>query len=95
MLKGNISDNFTEAVAIVDSKMKTVAQAIINCGGIIGHIKSIITSENEKCMISITDMEIGSQKRFMDEKTARFEMVVIVFCIGEDKLCEIIHSVED
>jgi hypothetical protein len=89
--KSRISEPYKKAVALVGEKMKQVAEAVVSKGGIIGHIKSFVTAEGERCMISITDFETGPQEKQVSGESVNFELVVIVFHISEDTLRKIIH----
>jgi hypothetical protein len=92
VFKSRIPEPYKKAVAIVGAKMKQVAEAVVANGGIIGHIKSFVVAEGERCMISITDNEMGPQEKQVAGESANFELVVIVFHIKEHTLREIIHS---
>jgi hypothetical protein len=77
---------YQEALAAAEQKMLALAEDIVKRGGIIGHIKSLLTEEGERCMLSITDTDTGVQRRIPGGETSRLELAAIVFCIDDDTL---------
>ncbi|MCR4434955.1 MAG: hypothetical protein QHH06_05425 [Clostridiales bacterium] len=82
--KFSIEKPYQEAEAILDGLLKHVAKEVTDLGGIIGHIKAFLTSENKSCMISITEYE--SNKRYIESFHCNVEGVAIVFCIEPEQL---------
>ncbi|GHU07800.1 hypothetical protein FACS1894151_02690 [Spirochaetia bacterium] len=92
VFRRSIAESYLDAIDLVEKRMRTIAENITAKGGIIGHIKSFVTAEGDRCMISITDAAAGAQKRLLSGESAGLELVVIVFCIEEDDLRNIIRS---
>ena len=92
VFKCAVSEPYARAVEIVEEKMTRIAEAVEKQGGVIGHIKSFVVAEGDRCMISITDIEAGTQKRALHDDSAHFESVVIVLCIEEEPLRKIIEE---
>ncbi|AEF85293.1 hypothetical protein TREPR_1960 [Treponema primitia ZAS-2] len=93
VFKSHIAAPYQEAVGIVGRGMKNVAEEVVENGGIIGHIKSFVIAEGERCMISISDAGTEAQEKHIPGESANFELVVIVFHVDEDTLRGIIHSI--
>jgi hypothetical protein len=74
-----IEGSFSEAEAILEIGLKQVAKEVTALGGIVGHIKALVKSEGETCMISITDEE--ANKHYRKSTRCRAEGVAIVFAI--------------
>ena len=79
-----IEKSYQEAAAILDGLLKQVAKEVVSRGGIIGHIKAVLASEGESCMISITEEE--SNKRDVKASSCKVEGVAIVFCVEPEQL---------
>jgi hypothetical protein len=77
---------YQDALAAAEQRMRALAEDIVKKGGIIGHIKSLLTEEGRRCMLSITGIDTGVQRRILGGETSRLELVVIVFCIDDDTL---------
>jgi len=92
VFKCTITEPYERALGIVEKKMAFIADSVDKQGGVVGHIKSFVVSEGDRCMISITDIEAGPQRRPLHEESAHFETVVIVLCIEEDVLKGIIQE---
>lgn len=86
--KFSIEKPYEDAVAILDDLLKNVAKEVTNLGGIIGHIKAFLTSENKNCMISITEEE--SNKRYLGDSRCNIEGVAIVFYIETEQLQDVL-----
>jgi hypothetical protein len=83
---------YAEAVEIVESRMRIIADAVAAKGGFIGHIKSVVLAEKERCMLSITDAGTKPQRRDLGGDSARFELVCIVLLVEDDDLRDIIRD---
>jgi hypothetical protein len=90
--KRSIDGPYDKAVTLAEAGMRLVAEEITAKGGIIGHIKAFVTACGDRCMLSLTDAAGGVQKNPIAGESAIFELVVIVFCIGEDELRAIIRA---
>jgi len=82
--KFSIEKPYETAEGILDNLLKQVAKEVVNLGGIIGHIKAILTCEGKSCMISITEEE--SNKRYIESSHCNVEGVAIVFYIEPEQL---------
>ncbi|MCR3923317.1 MAG: hypothetical protein NUK65_12515 [Firmicutes bacterium] len=74
-----IEKPFAEAEIILDELLKQVAKEVTALGGIIGHIKALLSCEDKSCMISITEEE--SSKRYGESSRCNVEGVAIVFLV--------------
>jgi len=84
-----VSDH-DEAEKLLSEAMSEAAERISAMGGIIGHIKFVVTAEGAASQLSITDEEV-SVRRF--EGTAhRVEGVAIVFNVEDEALEEILEE---
>lgn len=88
--KFDINTSFKEAETILSDLLKQVSQEVTALGGIIGHIKAILNSEGDSCMISITEDE--SDKHLIKGSRCHIEGVAIVFCINPDQLENILNK---
>ncbi|GHU96751.1 hypothetical protein FACS189483_00610 [Spirochaetia bacterium] len=92
VFRRSITESYSGVTELAEARMRVIAEAITAKGGIIGHIKAIVTAEGDRCMLSLTDAGVGVQKRPLAGESANLELVVIVFCIEADDLREIIRS---
>ena len=92
VFKYAVSEPYSQAIEMVEKKMFQIADAVDRQGGVIGHIKSFIVAESDRCMISITDIEAGPQRRTLKDDSAHFETVVIVLNIEGESLRKIIED---
>jgi hypothetical protein len=83
---------YSQAREIVETKMKILAETVAVQGGIIGHIKALVSAEGERCMISITDAGGAPQKRPLPGDNTGFELVAIVFGLSPEGLHKSIRS---
>ncbi|MBR4395624.1 MAG: hypothetical protein IKT01_04470 [Eubacteriaceae bacterium] len=79
-----------EAEAILDERMRLVAKEVTELGGIIGHIKAVLTEQGRNVMISITEDE--SNKRYFDGDSCNADGVAIVFLIKPEQLLDILNK---
>lgn len=78
------SADFDEAEKKLAEQMREAGKRITEAGGIIGHIKFIITGPGRCAQISVTDME--ENIRHFDGNSCRTEGVAIVFAVGDETL---------
>lgn len=79
----SISD-FAEAERAVASAMRELAELVDEIGGIVGHIKFVVASQDRWSQISVTDDE-DNIRRF-DDRSCRLDGVAIVFSLDEEVL---------
>lgn len=79
-----------EAERLMASAMTEAASRITALGGIIGHIKFVVTAEGLASQLSITDEEV-SLRRF-ESARHRAEGVAIVFSVEDEALEEILEE---
>ncbi len=79
-----------EAEKLLSGQMKEASARITEKGGIVGHIKFILSSVGKCSQISVTDLE--ENIRHFDGNCTNAEGVAIVFLIGEEELEEILLS---
>jgi uncharacterized protein with ACT and thioredoxin-like domain len=92
VLRCEIPLPYAEALSVAEGKMRRIAEGVTEKGGVIGHIKSFITAQGERCMISITDIEQDPHRTLLAGDSASCELVVIVFLVEEELLREIIRE---
>ncbi len=92
-LKGLIpTADYDEAEKQLAAAMREAGRLVTEAGGIIGHIKFVLTSAGKCGQISVTDVD-ENIRRF-DGNTSEVEGVAIVFAVEDDKLREILeHTV--
>jgi hypothetical protein len=88
----SLSRPYAEAAEIMASRMRIIADGVAAKGGFIGHIKSVVIAEGDRCMLSVTDSGMDPQRRDLGGNSARFELVCIVLLIEDDDLREIIKN---
>jgi hypothetical protein len=88
----SLSRPYAEVVDIVEGRMRIIGDAVTAKGGFIGHIKSVVIAEGERCMLSVTDVGAPAQRRDLGGESARFELVCIVLLIEGDDLRAIIKD---
>jgi hypothetical protein len=88
----SLSRPYAEVIEIVGSRMRIIADAVAAKGGFIGHIKSVVIAEGNRCMLSVTDAGVDAQRRDLGGESARFELVCIVLLVEDDDLRNIIRD---
>ena len=81
--------DYDEAEKLLAAQMREAGRLVTEAGGIIGHIKFVLTSAGRAGQISVTDVE-ENIRRF-DGGTSTVEGVAIVFAVEDDKLREILE----
>ena len=84
------SGNFEKAQELLKEQIRILGQRISQQGGIIGHIKFIVSSPEHCCQISLTDTD--ETTRFFDLDSCRVEGVAIVFLVEEHILEQLLHE---
>ena len=88
-LKGVIPEgDYEKAEKLLAEQMKEAARRVTEAGGIIGHIKFVLTGPGPCSQISVTDVE-ENIRRF-DGTTCQVEGVAIVFAVEDDLLVKIL-----
>jgi len=88
-MQGSVSAaGYDEAEKLMASQMKEAGRRVTEAGGIIGHIKFIITEAGRCGQISVTD--IDENIRHFEGGSCRAEGVAIVFGIDDDMLTDIL-----
>lgn len=85
-----LEGSFAEAEAVLEVLLKRVAKDVLALGGIIGHIKAVVKSDGETCMISITEDE--ANKHHNSNSCCRAEGVAIVFAVLPEQLEAILNT---
>ena len=81
--------DYDEAEKALAAQMREAGRLITEAGGIIGHIKFVLTAAGKCGQISVTDVD-ENIRRF-DGGTSTVEGVAIVFAVEDDKLREILE----
>ena len=81
--------DYDAAEKALAAQMREAGRLITEAGGIIGHIKFVLTSAGKCGQISVTDVD-ENIRRF-DGGTSTVEGVAIVFAVEDDKLREILE----
>ena len=82
--------DFQRAQEALTEQMHAIGRRICGEGGIIGHIKFIVSAPEHCCQISLTDTTENA--RYFDADSCRVEGVAIVFNIGEETLRTILQE---
>lgn len=92
-VSGHISASDIEnAKDILSSEMKRLGALINESGGVIGHIKAIVSEEGRGYQISVTDEE--AVMRTLMPSSYHADVAVIIFAIEPDDLHELMeHTV--
>ena len=80
--------DYDKAEKLLASKMREAGRLVTEAGGIIGHIKFIVTEAGRCGQISVTDTD--EHIRHFEGGNCRAEGVAIVFGVADDKLTEIL-----
>ncbi len=90
-LKGRIeTSDFQEAQDALSRAMGELGRRIRDRGGIIGHIKFLLSRPEECCQISLTDTEESC--RYFSPDSCRVEGVAIVFLVSAEELKEFMEE---
>jgi hypothetical protein len=81
-----------EAVELVRKRMRIISDAVTAKGGFVGHIKTVVIQEKDRCMLSITDAGMTPQRRDLGGDSASFELVNIVFGVEDGDLIAFIKE---
>ncbi len=90
-LEGYIpASNIEDAKERISCAMKQLASRIVEAGGIIGHIKAIVSEEGRGYQISVTDDEAIA--RILPPSSYSGDCAVIVFAVEENVLRKYIQD---
>ena len=78
------------AQRLAAEQMRIIGQRVTEQGGIIGHLKFIVSSPGKCCQLSLTDT--AETIRYFDSGSCRIEGVAIVFLIAEEELQKILQE---
>ena len=81
---------YEEGEKILAGQLREIGRRVNEAGGIIGHIKFVLTAQGQSCQISVTD-EDESIRRFTSN-SCHVEGVAIVFNLEEDTLRAILRE---
>ena len=81
--------DYDEAEKLLAAQMREAGRLVTEAGGIIGHIKFVLTSAGRCGQISVTDVE--ENIRHFDGGSSTVEGVAIVFAVEDDQLREILE----
>ena len=88
-LKGVIPEaDYDKAEKLLSEQMKEAGRRVTEAGGIIGHIKFVLTGPGKCGQISVTDVE--ENIRHFDGTASQVEGVAIVFAVEDDELVKIL-----
>ena len=82
--------DYDEAEKLLAAQMREAGRRVTEAGGIIGHIKFVLTAAGKCGQISVTDVE-ENIRRF-DGGTSQVEGVAIVFMVEDDELTHILEE---
>ena len=82
--------DFQQAQTILAGEMRKIGEKICTQGGIIGHIKFILSGPSHCCQLSLTDTT--ESVRYFDNDCCGVEGVVIVFNVTEAVLHKILEE---
>ncbi len=89
-LTGHITaENVDTAMELLSAEMTALAARISEAGGVIGHIKAIVSEEGRGYQISVTDTE--ATVRSLPPSAFRADCTAIVFAVEKDELLEQMH----
>ena len=89
-MAGTLNATYEEGEKILGAQLREIGRRVTEAGGIIGHIKFVLTSQGKSCQISVTDVD--ESVRYFSADNCHVEGVAIVFCLEEDTLREILHE---
>ena len=88
-LKGAIGEaDYDKAEKLLAAQMREAGRRVTELGGIIGHIKFVLTGPGKCGQISVTDVE--ETIRHFDGTASQVEGVAIVFAVEDDELVKIL-----
>ncbi len=88
-LKGAVPEpDYDKAEKLLAEQMREVGRRVTELGGIIGHIKFVLTAPGKCGQISVTDVE--ETIRHFDGTASQIEGVAIVFAVEDDELVKIL-----
>ena len=88
-LKGAIAEaDYDKAEKRLAAQMREAGRRVTELGGIIGHIKFVLTTPGKCGQISVTDVE--ETIRHFDGTASQVEGVAIVFAVEDDELVKIL-----
>lgn len=88
-LKGAIAEaDYDKAEKLLAAQMREAGRRVTELGGIIGHIKFVLTGPGKCGQISVTDVE--ETIRHFDGTASQVEGVAIVFAVEDDELVKIL-----
>ena len=82
--------DFDEAEAALASQVREAGRRITEAGGIVGHVKFLLTGPGRCAQISVTDVD-ENIRRF-DGSTCRAEGAAIVFAVSDEELVTILNE---
>lgn len=82
---------YPEAVERLSGLLSEVSGAVTAHGGIVGHIKALVTDMSRNCMISVTDEEEASVKEYHAPKVT-MEIACIVMALKQEELKHILQK---
>ena len=84
------ADSFEKAEELLSAGMRAMAERVNEAGGIIGHIKFILTELGRSVQISVTDTE--ETARHYDADSYQLEGVAIVYGLSKEGLADIVSE---
>ena len=88
-LKGAIPEaDYDKAEQMLAEQMREAGRRVTEAGGIIGHIKFVLTGPGKCGQISVTDVE--ENIRHFDGTASQVEGVAIVFAVEDEELVKIL-----
>lgn len=82
--------DFEKAEAALAAQMKECGRLVTDAGGIIGHIKFVLSGPGKCSQISVTDVD-ENIRRF-DGTDSTLEGVAIVFMVEDEALTDILNK---
>ena len=80
--------DYDKAEKLLAAQMREAGRRVTELGGIIGHIKFVLTTPGKCGQISVTDVE--ETIRHFDGTASQVEGVAIVFAVEDDELVKIL-----